>query len=134
MKKNAKWLWVKGYWNDSYFIAACFLSFIMVFLKKWEPGGNLDTIWYSAIAKNIAETGDYFHFFISKYYLNHVFDHMPLSYWIIGTLMKFFGTTDLVARSYPMVCSFFSYIIVYKIGCLIKDKEFGLVTLITYVA
>jgi 4-amino-4-deoxy-L-arabinose transferase-like glycosyltransferase len=119
---------------DPHFIAAIFLSFLMVFVKKWEPGGNLDTIWYSALTKNIAETGDYFHFYISKFYFNPVFDHMPLSYWVIGTLMKFFGATDLVARTYPMICSFISYIIVYRIGSFIKDREFGLITLITYVA
>jgi 4-amino-4-deoxy-L-arabinose transferase-like glycosyltransferase len=124
----------KKWFSDSHFMAAVFVAFIMVFIKKWEPGGNLDTIWYSALCKNIAEAGDYFHFFISRYYLNHVFDHMPLSYWIIGTLMRFFGATDLVARIYPMICSFFSYLIVYKIGCFLKNKDFGLVTLLTYAA
>src|ERR1700733_2193619 len=93
---------VKSLSGDPYAVAVFFLSFVMVFVKKWEPGGNLDTIWDSALARNIAETGDYFHWFISKYYLNPVFDHMPMTYWIIATLMKFFGISDLVARSYPM--------------------------------
>lgn len=123
---------IRGVFNDPYAIAVICLSFVMVFIKKWEPGGNLDTVWYSALCRNIAETGDYFHFYISKYYLNPIFDHMPLSYWIIGSLMKVFGVSDFVARIYPMICSFFSYILVYKIGQYLKDKEFGLICVISY--
>src|SRR5258708_1680355 len=120
--------------EDPYAIAVLLLSFVMVFVKKCEPGGNLDTIWDSALARNIAETGDYFHWFISKYYLNPVFDHMPMTYWILASLMKVFGVSDLVARTYPMICSFFSYILVYKIGKHLKDKEFGLICLLSYVS
>ncbi len=123
---------IKNLYNDPYLVAVLFLSFVMVFIKKWEPGGNLDTIWYSALTRNIAEGGDYFHFYISKYYLNPVFDHMPLSYWVIGSLMRLFGVSDFVARLYPMICTFFSYILVYKIGKLLKDKEFGLICVLSY--
>jgi 4-amino-4-deoxy-L-arabinose transferase-like glycosyltransferase len=45
--------------------------------------------------------------------------------------MKFFGPTDLVARFYFMLCSFFSYLLVFKIGSLIKDKAFGYCALFT---
>ena len=58
---------------------------------------------------------------------------MPMTYWIIATMMKIFGVSDLVARTYPMFSSFFSYILVYKIGKHLKDKEFGLVCLLSYV-
>jgi 4-amino-4-deoxy-L-arabinose transferase-like glycosyltransferase len=118
--------------KDQHLIAAIFVSFVLVCIKKWEPGGNLDTIWYSAIAKNIALTGDFFHFFISRNWQSIVYDHMPLTYWIVGSLMKMFGISDFVARLYPMACSFASCLLVYAIGTFIKDKHFGLGALLTY--
>ena len=121
-----------GLFRDQYLIAAFFLSFILVCMKKWEPGGNLDTIWYSAIAKNIAQTGDYFHFFISRHWQSQVYDHMPMTYWITGSLMRLFGISDFVARLYPMASSLTSCMLVYLIASRIQDKHFGLVALICY--
>jgi O-antigen ligase len=123
---------IRPWVSDPYTLAVGLFSFIMVFMKKWEPGGNLDTIWYSSVAKNIALTGNYFHFYISKYYFREIFDHMPMTYWIVGTILRIFGPSDLAARIYPMICSFLSYVLIYKIGSKIKNKEFGLLALVVH--
>ena len=94
-------------------------------MKKWAPGGNLDTIWYSAVAKNIALSGNYFQFTVSEYWGWRIYDHMPLTYWIVGSLMRVFGINDFVARIYPMLCAFFSYLLVYFIGTRLKNRAFG---------
>ncbi|MDZ4678708.1 MAG: glycosyltransferase family 39 protein [Oligoflexia bacterium] len=124
---------VRSIFQDAYLKAAILSAFVMVFMKKWEPGGNLDTIWYSAVAKNIYETGNWFHFFISKYYIKDIFDHMPLTYWATAVSFNILGPSDFSARLYPMLCSFVSYILLYKIGTTIKDRNFGLMTLFTHV-
>lgn len=118
--------------NDSHLVAAILIGFAFSAIKKWEPGGNLDTIWYSAVAKNIYLTGDYFHFYISKYFASQIFDHMPLMYWVIATLFKLFSPSDFVARLYPIICSFFSFILVFRIGKFIKDEKFGLIAVVSY--
>lgn len=105
--------------------------FILVFIKKWEPGGHIDATWYASIGKNIAITGDYFHFMISPVYEKSVWDHFPLSYWIMGWMMRMFGQTDLVARFYFMICSAFSYFLVFKLGEKFKDRAFGFSALVT---
>jgi 4-amino-4-deoxy-L-arabinose transferase-like glycosyltransferase len=112
--------------------AVFFLSFLLVFPKKWEPGGNIDTVWYAAIAKNIAETGNYFHFFISKYYLNNIHDHLPLTYWVTATVFRVFGVSDFTSRLYPLFCSMASYLLVYAIGKKIKGAAYGLAAVVMY--
>ena len=101
-------------------------------MKKWAPGGNLDTIWYSAVAKNIALSGNYFQFTVSEYWGWRIYDHMPLTYWIVGTFMRLFGINDFVARIYPMFCAFTSYLLVYFIGTRLKDKNFGFGCLLAF--
>jgi 4-amino-4-deoxy-L-arabinose transferase-like glycosyltransferase len=108
----------------------------MVFLKKWEIGGNIDTIWYAAISKNVALSGEYFRFWISKFpsvgnNVADVRDHMPMTYWVVGTFMKIFGVSDFVAKLYPLFCSFFTNILIYKFGSYLKDKFFGITCLIS---
>jgi O-antigen ligase len=123
---------IRPWFEDPYLPTVWLVAFVMVAMKKWEPGGNLDTIWYSAVAKNIYLTGNYFHFFISKFYFKEIFDHMPMDYWIIGTIFHIFGPSDFAARLYPMLCSFFSYLLIYKIGIKIKNQEFGLLAVVVH--
>jgi 4-amino-4-deoxy-L-arabinose transferase-like glycosyltransferase len=99
-------------------------------MKKYEPGGNLDTIWYAAIARNISQSGNFFRFFISKYYLNPIYDHMPLTSWITAFMFNLFGISDFVARLYPMVCSFLTYLVLYLTGCLLGGQARGLAALV----
>ena len=96
------WEWMK---NER---GLLLFAFVLVFLKKWEPGGHIDATWYSAVARNIAEKGDFFHFYINPFFANEVFDHFPLDYWIMGGLMSLFGVSDFIARLYFMICSFAS--------------------------
>lgn len=105
--------------------------FVLVAVKKWEPGGHIDATWYSAIAKNVAEHNEWFKFGINPHFYPDFFDHIPLSYWIMGGLMKLFGATDLVARSYFIVCSLISYVLVFKLGTRLKDKAFGYASVVT---
>ncbi len=135
-----EWDFIKNTWRkmslffaDDYFKAVCIVAFTVVFIKKWEPGGNIDTVWYSAIAKNIYLTGDFFHFTISKYYFKDIFDHMPMTYWITAWVFKIMGPSDFAARLYPMICSFISYILVFRIGTMIKDKVYGLAAIVMYI-
>ncbi len=123
---------LKKYYDDPYFVAVVFISFALVFMKKWSPGGNLDTIWYSAVSKNIAISGNYFQFKVSEYWGWKIYDHMPLDYWIVGTLMRLFGVSDFVARIYPMCCAFASYLLVYFTGIKLKDKFFGFSCLLAF--
>ena len=123
---------IQALYDDKFFVAVAFISFAIVFMKKWAPGGNLDTIWYSAVAKNIALSGDYFHFKVSEYWGWRIYDHMPLTYWIVGSLMRVFGINDFVARIYPMTCAFTSYLLVYFIGSKLKDKIFGFACVLAY--
>ncbi len=108
-----------------------FFIFILVFIKKWEPGGHIDATWYAAIAKNIAQTGNFFRFTINPVFLPEVWDHFPLSYWVMGKMMQVFGHIDLVARFYFMVCSSVSYFLIFKIGEHLKGKAFGYSALIS---
>ncbi len=126
------WSKIKSLYDDKFFVAVAFISFAIVFMKKWAPGGNLDTIWYSAVAKNIALSGDYFQFKVSEYWGWRIYDHMPLTYWIVGTLMRIFGINDFVARIYPMSCAFTSYLLVYFIGSRSKDRKFGFACVLAY--
>lgn len=118
--------------TDPYNSAAILLALVLVCLKKWEPGGNLDTIWYSAVSRNVAETGNYFHFFVSSNWDNRVTDHMPLTYWVVGTLMSWFGISDFVARLYPMLTSIASILFVYGIGRQLSSARFGLLAIVAY--
>jgi 4-amino-4-deoxy-L-arabinose transferase-like glycosyltransferase len=118
--------------SEPHILAVLWLAFAMTCMKKWEPGGNIDTIWYAAVAKNVWRTGDFFHFYISRYYFDQILDHMPLTYWIVGGLFKLFHPTDFVARLYPIFCSFTSYIVLYNIGRIARDKNFGLVAVFMY--
>lgn len=123
---------INSFFRNPYGLAVLMLALVMVCMKKWSPGGNLDEIWYRAVAKNIFLTGDYFRFFISKHYLSDIFDHFPLTYWVTATNFKIFGPSDFVARLYPMVCSIISYILVYLIGRKVIGKDFGLICLVSY--
>lgn len=123
---------IKKFSEDPFLVAVVFISFTLVFMKKWSPGGNLDTIWYSAVSKNIALSGNYFQFKVSEYWGWKIYDHMPLDYWIVGTLMRLFGISDFVARIYPMCCAFTSYLLVYFTGVKLKDKFFGFACLIAF--
>ena len=121
--------------SDPWLGAALLFSFILVFMKKWEPGGNIDAIWYEAISKNVANSGDFFHFYVSKNY-GDVWDHMPLTYWVDGAIMRAFGVSDFIARLYPMACSFASCIFVYlsarRMSPTRPDSSFGLIALVCY--
>lgn len=110
---------------------ALLFAVVLSCIKKWEVGGNLDTIWYSAIGRNIAQNGDYFHFFISEK-MPQIRDHMPLTYWVTGAVMSLFGTTDFVARLYPMLASVASTILVYLIGRRYRDNTAGLIAILVY--
>lgn len=116
--------------TDSTITCVLLFSFILVGMKKYEPGGNLDTIWYAAIARNISQSGNFFHFFISKYYLNPIYDHMPLTYWITASMFNLFGISDFVARLYPMICSFLSYVGVYLTGHILGGPARGLAAIV----
>lgn len=117
--------------EDSTILCVLLFAFVLVGMKKYEPGGNPDTIWYSAIARNISQSGNFFHFYISKYYLNPVNDHMPLTYWITALVFNIFGISDFVARLYPMICSFLSYFLVYLIGRLLGGQPRGLAAVVS---
>ncbi|MBP9675041.1 MAG: glycosyltransferase family 39 protein [Bacteriovoracaceae bacterium] len=114
---------------DSSTLTALFLSFVLVFIKKWEVGSNLDPLWYSAVAKNIALTGNFFNFSVSQYEASQIYDHMPLTYWVVGALMKTFGISDFVARFYTLLCGFFTLFLIFLIGKKIKNSFFGLLAL-----
>lgn len=107
---------------SSSFYATFLVAFALVAVKKWEPGGNLDSLWYSAIGRNVAQTGDYHHFFISPTFYPTVADHMPLTYWITGFIISLLGPSDFVARLYPMFMGILSYLFVYGIGCMIGER------------
>lgn len=100
-------------------------AFVLVFIKKWEPGGHIDATWYSAVARNIALSGDFFHFSINPYFVPKLYDHFPLSYWVMGGLMSVFGISDFVARLYFMICSFISLLLLFQLGKLIAGRAFG---------
>jgi 4-amino-4-deoxy-L-arabinose transferase-like glycosyltransferase len=117
-------VWAAGF--DPNWPTVLLFSFIMVGMKKYEPGGNPDTIWYAAVSRNIAESNNFFHFYISKYYLNPIFDHMPLTYWVTASVFKVFGISDFAARLYPMLCSFFTYVVVYLLSRRIGGSALGL--------
>lgn len=120
------------FWSDPHLKTVALLAFLLVWPKKWEPGGNLDALWYCAIAKNIFETGNFFHFFISRYDYTKFYDHMPLLYWVTAGLFKLFGPSDFVARLFPMLCSSMSYLLVYLIGKNIRNADFGLTAVLVY--
>ena len=110
---------------------ALLFAFVLTCIKKWEVGGNLDTIWYSAIGRSIVQSGNWFHFYISEK-MPEIRDHMPLTYWITGGMMKLFGTTDFVARLYPMASSIVSTMVVYTLGRRYKDNISGLIAVLVY--
>lgn len=112
--------------RDRLLTSVLLISFVMVGIKKYEPGGNIDTIWYSAISRNIFQTGNFFHFYISKFYLNPIYDHMPLSYWITAKMFMLFGVSDFIARLYPILCSFVTYVFVFLIGKHLGNSSKGL--------
>lgn len=118
--------------TDPYNSTAILLALVLVCIKKWEPGGNLDTIWYSAIGKNIAESGNFFRFYVSEHWQPSIADHMPLLYWITGGMMSWFGVSDFVARLYPMAASVASILFVYAIGKRLAGARFGLLSLFAY--
>lgn len=108
-------------------------SFVAVFLKKWEPGGHIDATWYSTVARNIALSGDFFHFSINPHFVPKLFDHFPLDYWIMGGLMSVFGVSDLTARFYFMVCSFTSLLLLFFMARNILGKGFGYAAVVTFI-
>tara|TARA_Y100001935_G_C17296448_1_gene506366 strand:- start:787 stop:2274 length:1488 start_codon:yes stop_codon:yes gene_type:complete len=120
------WEWMK---NER---GLLLFAFVLVFLKKWEPGGHIDATWYSAVARNIAEKGDFFHFYINPFFANEVFDHFPLDYWIMGGLMSLFGVSDFIARLYFMICSFASLLFLFGIARQIFGRTYGYITLIVF--
>src|SRR5262249_7728095 len=120
------------WFTDSDYIAAFLISFILVFIKKWEVGGHIDVIWYSAIAKNIFQSGNYFHFGMNTYFFDNYYDHFPLTYWVTAKVYELFGVSDFTASLYPMICSFIGYLALFKVGERLIDKRFGLVCLLTW--
>ena len=108
------------------------LAFALVFIKKWEPGGHIDATWYSSLARNIAESGDFFHFSINPFFASEVYDHFPLDYWIMGGLMSLFGVSDFVARSYFLVCSFLSYLFFFGVANQILGRRYAYISLIVF--
>jgi len=119
--------------REPQFLATFLIAIALVAVKKWEPGDNLDAIWYSAVSKNVYETGDFHHFFISRHWGTTVANHMPLTYWITGAVFMLFGPSDFVVRLYPMICGILSYLFVYLIGREIKGQHFGLCSVLALV-
>jgi 4-amino-4-deoxy-L-arabinose transferase-like glycosyltransferase len=123
---------LKPFFTDSDYIAAFFVSFVLVFIKKWEVGGHIDSIWYQAIAKNVFQSGNYFHFGINPYFFDQYYDHFPLTYWVLATTFKVFGVSDFTASLYPMLCSFIGYLALFKTGERLVNKRFGVICLLTW--
>ncbi len=111
-------------------------SLLFLSLGFWQDGINLDSATYSVIARNMANSGDWFSPTYTEYYLYKFADHPPLVFWLQGIVFKMLGATDTTAR---LVGAFFtsgSVIMVYFIGKKLIDQKFGvisgLILLLTY--
>jgi 4-amino-4-deoxy-L-arabinose transferase-like glycosyltransferase len=122
--------YLQRWWTDPFYAAAFLLSFALVFIKKWEPGGTIDASWYSTMARNIFLSGDYFTFGINPHFFAEYYDHFPLTYWTMAKSFDFFGVSAFSARLYFLFSSFLTCLLVFESGRLAKNSLYGLVTLL----
>ncbi len=101
-----------------------------------QDGINLDSATYATIARNMAETGQWFSPHYTNYYHPAFAEHPPLVIWLQGLVFLLFGAGDTTARIVGALCTLGSVMVVYQIGRELLGKSFGflagLTLLLTY--
>lgn len=104
--------------------AILFLPFLgKVHLFDW------DEINFAECAREMIMTKHYF--LVTINYLPF-WEKPPLFIWMQSLCMNIFGVSDYAARLPNAVCGIVTFIVLYKIGTLCKDRRFGLLWMLAY--
>ncbi len=104
--------------------ALLFLPFLgKVHLFDW------DEINFAECAREMIVTKRYF--LVTINYLEF-WEKPPLFIWMQSLCMNIFGVTDYAARLPNAICGIATFVVLYKIGTLVKDSRFGLLWVLAY--
>lgn len=100
-----------------------FFSFLFFFKFDWLTLANWDEAWYGAIARNIANTGN---FLKMQWNGKPYYDHPPIGFIIMALSIKMFGATEFAVRLPAILLGLGSIVLMYFIGTeLFKKKIVG---------
>ncbi len=88
-----------------------------------------DEINFAECAREMLITKKYF--LVTINYLPF-WEKPPLFIWMQSLAMNIFGVTDYAARLPNAICGIATFVILYKIGALVKDRRFGLLWVLAY--
>lgn len=113
---------IKAHW-PLLLIIPLFL-FLFFYRFDWATLANWDEAWYGAIARNIANTGNFLKMeFNGKTY----YDHPPLGFILMAASIKLFGATTFAVRFPSAILGLGSVVLIYFLGReLFKEKMVGL--------
>src|SRR3972149_8722476 len=113
---------IKAHW-PLLIIIPLFL-FLFFYRFDWATLANWDEAWYGAIARNIANTGNFLKMeFNGKTY----YDHPPLGFILMAASIKLFGASTFAVRFPSAILGLGSVILLYFLAReLFKEKLVGL--------
>jgi len=104
--------------------AFLFLPFLgKVHLFDW------DEINFAECAREMIVSKKYFLVTINYF---PFWEKPPLFIWIQALCMNIFGVSDYAARLPNAICGIVTFVVLYKIGTLCKDRRFGLLWVLAY--
>lgn len=87
-----------------------FFSFLFFFRFDWPTLASWDEAWYGAIARTIAETGN---FLLMTFNGKPYFDHPPVGFIIMALSIKLFGVTAFAVRFPSVLMGVASIVLIY---------------------
>jgi 4-amino-4-deoxy-L-arabinose transferase-like glycosyltransferase len=113
--------------KEIYFGWILLIAAAVVFLRLWEPGINFDSAVYAVVARNFAQSLDFWNLHFSPYLFPQFYVHPPLAIWLQGMLFGLFGATDTVARLLNGFCGLGLVCVCVWVGARLVQPAFGVV-------
>lgn len=110
--RNSPWVWVVA-------------AFLAASARLFEEGLSLDSVLYATVARNFAESGNWWSLSFGKTLFPQFFEQPFPLFWLNGLVFRAFGATDYTARWVGLVFGSLTFFYLFRLADYLGKRAFA---------